>query len=167
MKYQDSILYAYQEGYRITREGQVVSRNGKLRKICISKRGYAAFSIASPRRKVLRIEVHKLAAYQWFGEPALKGVVRHLDGNPSNNQIENLRVGTQSENMLDRPPAARKAHAQKAANKRRRFSEEQVESIREEHEGGATYKKLSQKWQVGKGVLSYLLSNKAKRRACY
>lgn len=46
--------------------------------------------------------VHRLVALAFLGNPADGQEVRHLNGDPSDNRMENLRWGTRSENMLDR-----------------------------------------------------------------
>lgn len=48
------------------------------------------------------VTVHSLVAAAFHG-PRPEGLeIRHLDGDPTNNRVENLRYGTTSENMLDR-----------------------------------------------------------------
>lgn len=48
-----------------------------------------------------RWDVHRLVAHVWVG-PCPKGMlVRHLDGDPSNNHYENLAYGTYKDNMAD------------------------------------------------------------------
>lgn len=49
------------------------------------------------------VEVQRLVAEAFFGpQPAKANVVRHLDGNPQNNNVENLMYGTHKENAQDR-----------------------------------------------------------------
>ena len=43
-------------------------------------------------------------------------VCRHLDGNPTNNARENIALGTQQQNQLDRSPEVRRAHAIRASS---------------------------------------------------
>ena len=45
--------------------------------------------------------VHILVVTAFYGPRGADMVVRHLDGNPTNNQVTNLRWGTQSENIQD------------------------------------------------------------------
>lgn len=45
--------------------------------------------------------VHRLVAEAFLG-PALGREVRHLDGDPTNNRLSNLRWGTHSENEFDK-----------------------------------------------------------------
>lgn len=45
---------------------------------------------------------HKLVASAFLGEPLDGQVVRHLDGNPENNNVENLCYGTPKDNIADK-----------------------------------------------------------------
>ena len=45
--------------------------------------------------------VHKLVLLAFVGPAPYKHDCRHLNGNPSDNRLENLRWGTRSENILD------------------------------------------------------------------
>lgn len=45
--------------------------------------------------------VHQLVMKAFVGEPPEGMEVRHLNGNPQDNRLENLRYGTRSENILD------------------------------------------------------------------
>jgi len=45
--------------------------------------------------------VHKLVLLAFVGPAPYKHECRHLNGNPSDNRLENLRWGTRSENILD------------------------------------------------------------------
>ena len=46
-------------------------------------------------------KVHRLVALAFLGAPSEGQEVRHLDGDPSNNKVDNLRWGTRSENIRD------------------------------------------------------------------
>jgi hypothetical protein len=64
-------------------------------------------------RAQVKFPVHFLVLLTFVGPRLLSEECRHLDGNPKNNRVENLRWGTRSENNLDRvahgthPQAAR------------------------------------------------------------
>lgn len=45
--------------------------------------------------------IHRLVARAFLGEPSSRQVVRHLNGNPSDNRLLNLRWGTYAENGAD------------------------------------------------------------------
>ncbi len=79
--------------------------------------------------------VHQLVLEAFVG-PCPSGLeCRHLDGNPDNNQLENLRWGTRLENMADkklhgteRPPAPRYG----LDNFTAKFSDDDIRCIRAE-----------------------------------
>lgn len=50
-----------------------------------------------------RYQIHRIAASTFLlnDEPRVKKVVMHLDSNPLNNHVSNLKWGTQSENLSD------------------------------------------------------------------
>ncbi len=45
--------------------------------------------------------VHQLVMRTFVGEPAENMEVLHINGNPQDNRLENLRYGTRTENILD------------------------------------------------------------------
>jgi len=67
-------------------------------------------------RHMYSVPSHKVIAYSLWGRSAFEeGIeVRHLDGNSHNNSIENLALGTSSENQLDKPQSIRSKAAQSA-----------------------------------------------------
>lgn len=117
-------------GYRISDLGAVHGLRG-ARRCRVDSDGYHTFNvrIAGECRPV---RAHMLAAFQIYGAAALApGIqIRHLDGNRQNNAAANLAIGSATDNYLDRPPAARQAHAMIAARARRRLSFDQVEQVR-------------------------------------
>ncbi len=67
-----------------------------------TKKGYLSVSLCHQNKKITK-NVHRLICSAFHGAPTIKTLqVRHLDGNPSNNQPSNLAWGTQEENWLDR-----------------------------------------------------------------
>jgi len=54
------------------------------------------FQLCKPRRR----SVHRLVALAFIGRDSRQ--IRHLDGNPLNNKVENLVYGTAKENCMDR-----------------------------------------------------------------
>jgi hypothetical protein len=90
--------------YRVSEFGTVVSyatgTRRRLRQFRLSA-GYRAVDLARPREK-RKFYVHRLVLLAFVG-PCPEGMeTRHLDGNPANNRLENLRYGTSCENAQDR-----------------------------------------------------------------
>ena len=163
------LLTAYIRGYRATEEGEVINPKGNtLKRRC--KTAYITFKPSLRGRKSVPIQVHRLAALDLFGPQILynrKIVVRHLDGNSHNNNWSNLATGSAKDNCMDRPPEQRKAHSLRAASFNR-IHDQKASEIRETYAtGSSSYKDLSEKYGIGKSMLSYILSKTAKRKAQY
>lgn len=63
--------------------------------------GYLSVGLNKVGAVKKRITVHRIVAMAFLG-PSDLPLVRHIDGNPKNNRVENLRFGTVSENAHDR-----------------------------------------------------------------
>lgn len=84
-------------GYFITPWGQVVSPRGKPLKPWRGDRGgHVRVDIDLGRKYV-----HQLVAVTFIGLPPPGQEVRHLNGIPDDNRVDNLAYGTRSENVLD------------------------------------------------------------------
>lgn len=59
--------------------------------------GYDAVHLGRKNQRL----VHELVALAFIGDRPPGAVTRHLDGDPTNNRVDNLAWGTQSENMRD------------------------------------------------------------------
>lgn len=124
------------DDYRAGSDGKVYSRTrykGFGRKEYVdwyplvghrNAKGYVTISMSHENRKVTR-HVHRLICAAFHGEPEqTTHQVRHLDGNPENNEPSNLRWGTQQENWADRKAhgngcEGEKHHAAKLTNEER------------------------------------------------
>lgn len=62
--------------------------------------GYHSVVLRRGNGRVHRL-VHRLVAEAFIGSRPLGEVVRHLDGNPKNNFVDNLAYGTHADNMND------------------------------------------------------------------
>jgi hypothetical protein len=120
------------------------------------------FNVGLVGGEVYPVEVHRLLAFEKFGEAAFaEGIqVRHLDNNSLNNSWDNIVLGTPTQNAMDRPKEDRQAHA---ALGNQQFTEEFIHQLRLDHTSGLGYKKLRAKYGIPLSTLSYYLSSKAKR----
>lgn len=159
----EMVKLAYEAGYRVLQNGDIVNRQGRLIGTQETLSGYLRVGF---RRRKLAINsgflVHRLAAYCKYGdqlfEPSL--VVRHLDGDPTNNSWANIALGTQSQNMFDIDIDVRIERSLSAAKARRRFTDEEVAQMRLERSQGAKLADLCRKYNASKGTLSPILSGK-------
>jgi hypothetical protein len=104
--------------YEVSSWGRVRSLPGPrrrpgLRKLYQAKRGgYLAVSLCRENRSRPYV-VHKLVALAFLG-PRPEGLeVRHLDGDPLNPHLSNLKYGTSSENKRDLLKHGRHHHVRK------------------------------------------------------
>jgi len=104
----EAVKLAFNKGYRISINGDVLYK-GRVVNKDYNKSGRARFRMKDIRKKPVNVPVHKLQAYQKFGESmfALGIQVRHLDGNHLNNEPNNIAIGTPHDNMMDIPKEER------------------------------------------------------------
>lgn len=95
-------IHAFEKGYRVI-AGEVFSPSKKKLSLVKNDGGYLCFGIKYNGKSEI-VKVHKMVAYQIFGEAAFKpGIhVRHLDGNKINNFPDNIAIGTAMDNHLDK-----------------------------------------------------------------
>lgn len=110
---------AYSIGYRVDDSGATWNRHGR-RISSVDSYGYPALHLSLPNGHRTMLRVHRLQAYQKFGDAIFQpGVdVRHLNGNKLDNSASNIAIGTRSQNRMDMPRGARIASARNAANAR-------------------------------------------------
>lgn len=94
--------------YTVTRDGRVFSHSGwrghALRELrqSLNASGYPSVRLTTEGRRK-RIAVHRLVAEKYIGpKPSPDHEVRHIDGNPMNNNADNLCWGTRKDNADDR-----------------------------------------------------------------
>ena len=169
-------IHAFEMGYRITEKGEVVNPQGNIIKSFlngINSTKYLVFSIRDliKWKYAKKVKVHKLQAYQKFGEKMFeKGImVRHLDGDSLNNYNDNIAIGTNSDNQMDRSYECRKESATIASIKMQdntRSFNERCE-IYEDLKNGIPYSEIMLKHDISsKGTLSFM-KNKSKEYKNY
>ncbi len=163
-KTNEALKAAYANGL-YAKNGQVYGIRG-IRKISIKTTHNYSREIVNVGFKgiTIPISVHKIIAYQKYGNDLFKEgiLVRHLDGNSLNNVIDNIAIGTASDNMMDIPREERLRHGQLAASYLRKYDETTELSICKSYKKGLGYKRLSKKYSIPKSTIRYILF----RRKC-
>jgi hypothetical protein len=157
MNKQESIVRISKEkGYFVDEFGTLFNSEGK--KISLSKSnkgtGYLSFNIRVDKSKPTRSFVHKLQAFQKFGEKLFeKGVVvRHLDGDSTNNSYDNIALGSAFDNAQDIPKEKRVQNASHP------IYNHQV--IIDDRNNGLTYAEIMKKHGIkSKSTVSFILNN--------
>jgi len=84
--------------------------------------------------------------------------VRHLDGNPLNNRVENIEIGTNSDNMMDIPKAVRITKSSHPTHTH--------QMIIEDRKKGYSYSQLMGKYNISsKGTISFIIKNSLASKA--
>lgn len=158
-----NIKLAYEKGYRVTREGKVISHKGKELSIKIPNGArYPRMSIAVEGKRETFLS-HRFAAYCFFGDKIFEeGIqVRHLNGDRSDFSVDNIALGTAKENDLDKSPEARKRSVDaviKASTGRppvnRIFNDEQVSEIKQKLSKGVRGNVLAREYGVSDAIIS-------------
>ncbi len=144
------------KGYIVSEDG--IFYNPKKEILNYTINGYISTCIRVNGHKI-NVKAHRLQAYQKYGdklyEPGI--LVRHLDGNPSNNCWENILIGTNSDNMMDIPSQIRIKKSLHATSFVRKYNKKE---IKEYHEIEKSYKNTMEKFNItSKGTLNYILNN--------
>jgi hypothetical protein len=119
---------------------------------------YYRFSYRTIEGKSSTIKVHRLVAYQKYGDKIFQsGIqVRHKDGNSLNNFENNILLGTPSENSMDKTSEVRISMALRATSFIKIHDHEAIINRRKQ---GATYKELMKEFDItSKGTLSFIIN---------
>jgi len=140
--------YAYERGYRMDKDGTFYNPKGNIVRGHLDD-GYRNFKIRVPGnyKKHYHFRLSRFQAYCKFGDKIYEEgiVVRHLNGIRDDNSWDNIEIGTQSQNMLDRPVEERKKHAIKASRKIAKYD---VDEVRKYHNKVNSYKKTMKKFNI-------------------
>lgn len=113
-------------GYEVSNIGRV-RRGDHIKSPFCDRKGYLKVKLWNRQTKK-NLLVHRLVALAFIGLIPTGNVCRHLNGDMSDNRIENLSYGTRSENEADK-----KGHGTAAVGGRHpaaKLTEEQVKEIR-------------------------------------
>jgi len=162
-KLRQRCIIAKLRGYTATQSGDVISPTGTVL-ACTGGGKYNTFSI-NVKGDPLPVKVHQFVAYLKYGRRALgeNVVVRHSNDNRRDNSFLNIRIGTQSNNMMDQPRSVRVARARHAAKSNKKLSDAQIRALLADRAGGMKYAELMAKYKVAKSTVSYIVNGKTYR----
>lgn len=153
-----AVVCAFNKGYRVREDGVVVNPKGGVAKVYITNKGYKKFNIRLNSKEVFLVYVHKLCAYQKYGDIVFQAdCVRHLDGNSLNNCPDNIEIGTQKDNMRDMPKEVRQKKAEYATSFVRKYNKNEVRVFFKQN--GSSYRKTMNHFgMTSKGTLWFILN---------
>ena len=151
---------AYNMGYRVDESGNLFDNKNVIKNLNTPKRGYNIFQINNANNKKMKVFIHRLVAYQKFGQSIYKEgiVVRHLNGISNDNSYDNIEIGTFSDNMFDIPKEKRIERSKKSNVK---YKNEELKNILSFYSESKSYKKTMIKFNISsKGTLWHILNNR-------
>ena len=156
-----AVKKAFENGYRVNKNGFVISPVGSIKRTTMNKNGYLRFSLRI-NIKSIPVFVHRLCAYQKYGILVFMcDCVRHLDGNKLNNCPENIEIGTFQENTLDIPKELRTKDAKYASSFITKYDESCVDKIKKYHDKTKSYLLTMKKFGISsKGTLHFILNRR-------
>lgn len=123
--------------------GGTLSQTPHLRKPYSRKDGYQSIALHK-EGKWRKATIHRLVLETFVGRPCEKQECRHLDNDPANNNLVNLRWGTHQDNITD-----------KISNKTVKLSVSMVKAIRELQRRNCpvTVRRLAEYFNVSKTTI--------------
>ena len=138
--------------YWVNRKGEVLCKRGKKLKLGISTKGYPQITFETKQvHKCIRI--HRLVA-QYFiynDNPELKNQVNHIDGDKTNNNVNNLEWCTNQENHNHKMKNGFNVSLKEEKSGRSKLTEKQAIDI---YTYKDSYKNLMEKYNVSKSTIS-------------
>jgi hypothetical protein len=124
-------------------------------------RGHLAFSYWE-RGSMHRMYVHRAVYSAFCGEIPRGQVVRHVDGDETNNRLGNLVLGTNADNRADSVRAGTHAHGVRTAGAK--LTDEAVRAIRSRYaQGGVTQETLAAEFGVDRSQISMVVNRRTWR----
>ncbi len=153
-------VQAVKKGYFVNKSGVAINANTGRTVGTRGKKDYKYIGFRGDNGKVLKVYIHRLQAYQKYGEKIYDSdiVVRHLNGNSLDNSCDNIEIGTASDNMMDVPSCIR---VKKSSNAAKIYPDNVVVEIRNMRKNGKSYKEIMEKFNISsKGTLSHIINKR-------
>jgi hypothetical protein len=141
--------------YEASNLGRIRSiRFQRLLKLGMCNRGYLRVTLRNNSDEKKTFHIHRAVLLAFVG-PLPKGMVsRHLDGNPLNNKLSNLKYGTYQENSQDSfnhgTHSTQKLDAEDAKDIRRLWED-----------GDLNQKQIAKEFKVGRSQISRIINHRA------
>ena len=146
------IIQVNKTSYAILKNGNIFSFGKNIfLKPDTDKDGYKVVTVGR-----LRIKVHRLILIAFKRHPKKNMLVRHLDGNPANNNLSNLKWGNPIENWIDRKKHGRINPSKGEKNGSARFTNIQITEIKKSTD---SKQDICKKFNISRSYLNRILNN--------
>lgn len=152
----------YEGLYQVSSLGRVASVPGRRRRERlvfspeITGAGYRRATLCRDGARS-RASIHVLVLLAFAGPRPPGAVCRHLDGDRKNNQLANLRWGTQEENCADRARHGRTPRSAGIANGAAKLTAASVREIRQRYAAGELQAGLAAEYGVVQSRISAIV----------
>lgn len=170
-------IEGYEGLYKVSNLGNILSTNfnkqniSKNLKLHLCKFGYVKIDLQTPTKKKKSLFVHRLVAEAFIPNTNNYREINHIDGNKTNNMINNLEWITRSKNVKHAYDTGLKQAWHKGkrgvlpngSNKpQSKLTETDILKIIELYlNGGYTFHKLAYEFGVGKTIIGDIIKGKA------
>lgn len=151
----------YEGDYAVSDSGRVFSCKGGSpveRKLQESPQGYRHIQ-AWKDGSGSKLYVHRAVLLAFRGSPADGHECRHLDGDPSNNSLANLKWGTRKENSQDR--IKHSTQTKGASHPDARLTAKDVREIRDRHADGEPRELIAEDFPISEAHISTIVAGRS------
>jgi len=164
--------YDLSDTHEISNTGKIRHKHsGRERKLRFSNRGYMQVMFKCKDGKHLMCSIHRLVAITFLDNPYNKKTVNHIDGDKTNNRVDNLQWATLSEQhkhaytnglsgfyKLNNGGGNR--GEQNTNSKLTEDGAKEIRQLRAKNPKKWTYGKLAKKYEVNKGTIASVIKYK-------
>lgn len=119
-------------------------------------KGYLSVSLSNGKDKPKRFRVHSIVANAFLIKESEDLIVRHLDSDPTNNNITNLKWGTYLENENDKISNGTWDKRCGGA----KLTPKKIDEIRELAEKGEKHEPISKKYNISRSTVTRIINKK-------
>lgn len=120
----------YEEDYAVSSYGRMYSKHAG-RCLSIKSLDNDGYIKVAPHGHTKRL--NRIVAQEFIPNPDSKTTVNHIDGNKTNNRVDNLEWSTRSEQMIHAYKHGLKKPMRGSENTNAKLTDEQVKAIRSEY----------------------------------
>ena len=153
----------FENKYQISNTGKVRSKKtGLFLKPMYNKKGYQYVHLFINKKKSVKWYIHRLVGFHFIDNPLNKPQINHIDGNPSNNNVDNLEWVTNEENQ--RHAILNNLHFQGELHKDSKFTNESIRLLPELINVGFSLREINELTGVAVQNIQKIINGKSWRQ---
>lgn len=105
-------VVGFEGKYKVSSEGRLISAktNKELRAQCLPNKNYLRAYLCVKDKKYWKVQVSRLVYTHFIGQIPDGKEIDHIDRNPKNNSVSNLRCVSKTENQFNRVKSKKKRY---------------------------------------------------------